>query len=86
LNSAIKLFPNPANESLSINFASLPVMDIKSINIFSIDGRKMEINYSVHSIKNNTLIVDISAIDAGTYCIIIITEENIFNSKFVKHK
>jgi aminopeptidase N len=86
VNSAIKLFPNPANESLSINFASLPVMDIKSINIFSIDGRKMEINYSVHSIKNNTLIVDISAIDAGTYCIIIITEENIFNSKFVKHK
>jgi hypothetical protein len=86
VDGAIKLFPNPANESLSINFASLPVMDIKSINIFSIDGRKMEINYSVYSIKNNTLIVDISAIDAGTYCIIIITEENIFNSKFVKHK
>jgi hypothetical protein len=86
VDGAIKLFPNPANESLSINFASLPVMDIKSINIFSIDGRKMEINYSVYSIKNKTLIVDISAIDAGTYCIIIITEENIFNSKFVKHK
>lgn len=86
VNSAIKLFPNPANESLSINFTSLQIKDLKSVDIYSIDGRKMDVNYSVHSIKNNTLIVDISAIDAGTYCINIITEENIFNTKFVKHK
>jgi hypothetical protein len=84
-NSRLKLHPNPAKESVYINIQNERNVELKSIFVYSMDGRKIEVNYSWHHTEKNALILDISDLALGTYSINIISTENIYNNTFVKH-
>ena len=80
-NTSLKLFPNPAQEYITLQALG----NIESITIYSIDGNIIKSNYVLPSSQNKSLIVDIIDLEAGTYGLNIITKQNIFNTKFVKH-
>jgi hypothetical protein len=80
-NTSLKLFPNPAQEYIVLEALG----NIESITIYSIDGKIIKSNYVLPSSQNKSLLVDIIDLQAGTYGLNIITKENIFNTKFVKH-
>jgi aminopeptidase N len=80
-NTSLKLFPNPAQEYIALE----AIGNIESITIYSIDGKIIKSNYVLPSSQNKSLLVDIIDLQAGTYGLNIITKENIFNTKFVKH-
>jgi aminopeptidase N len=80
-NTSLKLFPNPAQEYITLEALG----NIESITIYSIDGKIIKSNYVLPSSQNKSLLVDIIDLQAGTYGLNIITKENIFNTKFVKH-
>jgi aminopeptidase N len=80
-NTSLKLFPNPAQEYIVLEALG----NIESITIYSIDGKIINSNYVLPSSQNKSLLVDIIDLQAGTYGLNIITKENIFNTKFVKH-
>ena len=80
-NTSLKLFPNPAQEYIALEALG----NIESITIYSIDGKIIKSNYVLPSSQNKSLLVDIIDLQAGTYGLNIITKENIFNTKFVKH-
>jgi aminopeptidase N len=80
-NTSLKLFPNPAQEYIVLEALG----NIESITIYSIDGKIIKSNYVLTSSQNKSLLVDIIDLQAGTYGLNIITKENIFNTKFVKH-
>ena len=80
-NTSLKLFPNPAQEYITLE----AIGNIESITIYSIDGKIIKSNYVLPSSQNKSLLVDIIDLQAGTYGLNIITKENIFNTKFVKH-
>jgi hypothetical protein len=84
-NSRLKLHPNPAKESVYIHIQNERNVELKSIFVYSMDGRKIEVNYSWHHTEKNALILDISDLALGTYSINIISTENIYNNTFVKH-
>ena len=74
----IHIFPNPTNGVFNI---SIPEnINIKSISIYSIDGKLID--------KNNYSFVrkhlDISGLEAGSYIINIETENNSFNKIIIK--
>jgi aminopeptidase N len=80
-NTSLKLFPNPAQEYIALE----AIGNIESVTIYSIDGKIIKSNYVLPSSQNKSLLVDIIDLQAGTYGLNIITKENIFNTKFVKH-
>jgi hypothetical protein len=80
-NTSLKLFPNPAQEYITIQAFG----NIESITIYSIDGKIIKSNYVLPSSQNKSLIVDIIDLEAGTYGLSVITKQNIFITKFVKH-
>ncbi len=80
-NTSLKLFPNPAQEYITIQAFG----NIESITIYSIDGKIIKSNYVLPSSQNKSLKVDIIDLEAGTYGLGVITKQNIFNTKFVKH-
>jgi aminopeptidase N len=80
-NTSLKLFPNPAQEYIALE----AIGNIESITIYSIDGKIIKSNYVLPSSQNKSLKVDIIDLQAGTYGLSVITKQNIFNTKFVKH-
>jgi aminopeptidase N len=80
-NSSVKLFPNPAQDNITLQVDG----NIESIAIYSIDGKKIKSNYAFQSSQKKSLIVDIIDLEAGTYCLNVVTKQNIYNTQFVKH-
>ena len=71
-NNAIKIYPNPSNENIFINYEG----DFSTINIINLQGKTI--------LQSTTKNIDISGLENGIYIAHIITENGILNSKFVK--
>jgi hypothetical protein len=82
--SLLNLHPNPAKTNITISMPNERAVDIKSLSVYSIDGRVVDVKYSIQSTAVNTLILDINDLESGTYSLAIVTNENNFNTKFVK--
>jgi aminopeptidase N len=84
LTNGIKVFPNPANETLIINLGDTEINNIKKIEIISVDGKRTSIGNFKNNIQNSAYQLDLNGISKGLYSLYIETSENIYNAKFVK--
>lgn len=73
----IVIFPNPSENELNINAASI----IRKVNIFDMNGRKL---FEKNKCDSSTLSVLINGWADGIYHIILQTDNGIFTEKFVK--
>jgi hypothetical protein len=78
------VFPNPANDMLHIKLPNENNFRLESINIYSIDGRKMALKSMIIDSANKSITVDINDLATGLYHLTIATKENNFNKQFVK--
>lgn len=79
------VFPNPANDKLHIKVPNENNFRMESINIYSIDGRKMAFKSMTIDGINKSVTIDINDLAAGLYHITIATKENNFNKQFIKN-
>jgi len=84
LTTQIQVFPNPATENLMLKILGEGNFKVKSISVYSIDGKKINTKDFSIDAGNNVLIIDISKLDSGIYSVSINTNQNIYNTKFVK--
>ena len=75
----ISIFPNPTNDILNIKIRDN--INIKSISIYSIEGKQIEKNK--YSLKSKQL--NVSKLTTGSYIINIQTDKGNFNQIFIKN-
>lgn len=80
LNNALSMYPNPTNDQ--VNIVSDTYIELGTVQVVSIDGR---IVYETELHNQNTLQIDLSEIEKGTYMCVIATEKATTQMKFVKH-
>lgn len=80
----LQLFPNPAKEIISVQIPIQHTSAIKSVQMYSLEGKK--INPIFKGTENNMggIIIDISGVQAGLYTLTITTNEHQFHTKFIK--
>jgi len=78
--SGIKLYPNPANDFITIEFNSIE--NTNNIKIYDITGKEVN-NYSITN-NNTTSQLNISNFESGIYIITIQTSDKIIREKFIK--
>lgn len=80
ISSTIQLYPNPANELVTIEIPS--EMMVNSIQMTDLSGRLVEVN--MINAGNNRYNVPVSNLASGTYQIVILTDEFQLVKRFVK--
>ena len=79
----LTIFPNPANESLNIEFS--PDMNCRSVEIYSIDGRLVETFPETSTSTSHPTTIDISNLTHGMYILKVkTTDGKEFTEKIVK--
>jgi len=81
-NNNITVFPNPANNTLTINLKSRLLNGLVTLKIMDITGR--EVMSFVKSIDNNSLQIDITNLASGMYFINATNNVASFSQKFIK--
>lgn len=78
--SAVSIYPNPANQNLSVF-----VLDKKvdAVEIMDYLGRIIS-DYEVMQLKNSTINIDVSHLKSGTYYIRILSDGNYSTAKLIK--
>lgn len=78
----LTLYPNPANEQLTLNFK----MNASTVQlqVFDITGKMLITQMLTTSTGDYTNTIDISHLSPGIYLIMLITENERINSRFVK--
>ncbi|MBK6952350.1 MAG: T9SS type A sorting domain-containing protein [Crocinitomicaceae bacterium] len=74
----ISFFPNPVSSILTLN---VPASNLTQITIYDITGNLV---YKTEKTEAAQIQIDVSAFNTGQYLIHLMTEENLFISKFVK--
>ena len=83
-DSELKLFPNPVENVLTVEFTDSDTYDNATITIYSLLGhKKMTINNENKSFQGN-LNIPVINLSPGTYLITIKTINNTFTRKFIK--
>src|SRR6218665_117939 len=78
LKNAIRIYPNPVSNSLSLDLPNAPSLEIRNISISNILGQ------TVYSTSERNSAVDVSSLKAGIYLLSIKTNEGDWNGKFIK--
>jgi uncharacterized protein YjdB len=76
----IILYPNPANEFVSINLDYLN-SNQSLIEIFSLSGSLV---YSTISVNEKMKAIDLSGFNKGLYLVKVLANDNIYHSRFIK--
>jgi len=74
LDNLVKIFPNPANEYLTIKSSTVPILEV---SIYSIQGK--EILVKTTNFDN----IDVSDLDSGVYVIKLKTDASILTKKII---
>lgn len=82
LSKTFLLFPNPTKTELNVEIPEK--VNIQSIVIINAYGQEVSFKRAIFTAQNKKIRLDISDLAAGTYHLRLITDENIFNAKFVK--
>ena len=77
--NSLKLWPNPANNELNIQFTST----VGELSIYNINGQLVKQINSPNN-HNTNIMIDISDLPAGIYNLVGIENEKVLNSKFIK--
>jgi hypothetical protein len=80
ISSSIQLYPNPANEFVTIEIPS--AMLVNSIQMNDLSGRLIELNLVNNG--NNLYTIPVANLASGTYQIVILTDEFQLVKRFVK--
>jgi hypothetical protein len=80
ISSNIQLYPNPANEFVTIEIPS--TMLVNSIQMNDLSGRLIEVNLVNNG--NNLYTIPVANLANGTYQIVILTDEFQLVKRFVK--
>src|SRR5205085_1653244 len=81
LDAALKIYPNPAEDYLSIDFDATET--IKEIKILDVTGSQKKSDYQI---QNNKLIINVSALSGGAYVLRIETLNGIRSQKVIISK
>jgi hypothetical protein len=73
----MKVFPNPASDELTVNAGNV----IESLRIFDQNGRLVKEEYQLQS---QTALLNISALNSGSYLLVLTTSTGISHTTFVK--
>jgi len=81
-NNTIKVYPNPANKNISIEFTN-GFADVKALEVIGVAG-------IVHTFEpqisgEGRLTADISSLENGVYLIRVLTNDYVLKSKFIKN-
>ncbi|MEL6865143.1 MAG: fibronectin type III domain-containing protein, partial [Bacteroidota bacterium] len=84
----IKLFPNPAREQLSLELSDAPMDAPVQLWIYDVLSRDMGLHQLLPPTlgTKRTQVLDISALDAGLYTLVVKIGEQRFSRRFVKLK
>ncbi|MEI6576417.1 MAG: Ig-like domain-containing protein [Bacteroidota bacterium] len=85
LSQTIKLYPNPANDQLSLEMAFTGQSKVNNYTVYSISGARL-LHKELGLIQNSIFeIIDISVIAKGTYILEIVTDNNVTSKRFTKN-
>jgi hypothetical protein len=85
LSEELKIYPNPATDQIELEIKSDQAITLKSIKVYSLEGKDVTGIISLQKGNVSTYRMDISAIAAGTYLVMLEGEERkVFIGKFVK--
>lgn len=85
LSEELKIYPNPASDQIELEIKSDQSIKLKSIKIYSLEGKDVSGIVSVQKRKSTTYQMDISALAAGSYLVMLEgSERKMFIGKFVK--
>lgn len=82
LEPSIRLYPNPSAEVLKVELEGLPISEVQ---IFDINGKQVSnvINNEV-SLDRHSCVIDLKALNAGTYIIVLTSDDYIVSKRFIK--
>jgi len=78
--SALRLYPNPANNELRITNYELRE---GVIEIYDVYGRRLLSNHLIPSLSHHT--IDISSLSSGVYFVTLTNEQNVYIQRFIKY-
>lgn len=81
-NNNISLFPNPANEELSITWTP-ELGNVENIRIIDLSGKQIRQVANVNSV-NGSIAMDIDDLTAGIYFVSMATENTTITKRFIK--
>ncbi len=81
INDHIRIFPNPANETVNI---SIPVNNQIEGRICISDMNGKQVYFNNIMLTNNLMPIDISALPQGVYLLEIFSKDQVFRTKLVK--
>jgi hypothetical protein len=79
----LSLFPNPANQYVILNYESNLVSEL-NVTISDITGKEIQNQSTQTSVGNNTLKLNIEALESGVYFVSISDGKNSKNIKLIK--
>jgi len=79
----LKVFPNPANEQITVSYNNIDPNQISDISIISLDGKLVKTIKQIGS-KQVNQIVDISGLSSGQYYVKVKAKQAIQSVGFVK--
>ena len=80
-NSAVSIYPNPANNQLTVNLNSFSSKQI-SLKVFDVLGK--EIKCEILKSNESSYVVNLSSLNNGAYFIIISDQSQTVTKKFMK--
>jgi 3',5'-cyclic AMP phosphodiesterase CpdA len=85
LSEELKIYPNPASDQIELEIKSDHAITLKSIKIYSLEGKDVTGSISIQKGNGTTYRMDISAIASGAYLVMLEgAERKVFIGKFVK--
>ncbi len=72
--SSFTLFPNPASESVMINYSNQNAAQQTSVSVMDASGRIVLLERMQSSNEKNTYILDINSLTTGIYCVQILQD------------
>ena len=85
INDALKVFPNPASNSLQVTFSGSSGK--ASMSIYDMNGKLLLSQITLPtpnpSGEGNSATIDVSSLNEGVYTLSIITNEGVLNKKLV---
>jgi 3',5'-cyclic AMP phosphodiesterase CpdA len=85
VSEELKIYPNPAFDQIELEIASDQSILLKSVKIYSLEGKDVTGIITIQKRSENGYQLDISILAAGTYLIFLEGEgRKVFSGKFVK--
>jgi hypothetical protein len=85
LSEELKIYPNPADDQVELEIKSDQSIDMKSLKIYSMEGKEVTSTVIISKSLNTNFQLDISGIAAGTYMVMLEgVDRKVFVGRFVK--